>query len=95
MKTASFIFTEAFPRVEIPPIPLIKKKGEIQDKNITKLKLSCTPQVCVTSLPQALRTHIPNIIWGISLIPTGWILGHLSRPISQPATMSLYDYQGR
>ena len=95
IKTASSLSTEAFPRIEIPTIPLIKKEGEIQDKNITKLKLSCTSQVWVTSLSHALRTHIPNIIWGIYLIPTGRTLGHLSRSISQPATMALYASQCR
>ena len=80
--------------IENTPIFLINKEGNIQDKNITKVKLSCTPQVWVMSLPQALRMHLPNILWRISLIPTGRTPGHLSRPISRPETMALYDSQG-
>ena len=94
MKNALFLTTEAFPRIEHTPISLIKKEGEVQDKNVTKVKLSCTPQVWVTSLPQALRTHLPNILWRISLIPTEQTPGNLSRPISQPTTMALYAAQG-
>ena len=93
MNTDFLISTEALPRIEHPPISLIKKEGEIQDNNITKVKLSCTPQVWVTSLPQALRTHLTNILWKISMIPTGRILGQLSRPISRPVTMALYAAQ--
>ena len=95
MKTASYLSTEAFPRIEHPPISLIKKEGKIQDKNITKVKLSCTPQVWVTSLPQALRTHLSNILWRISQIPTEQTPGHLSSTIGQPVTMTLYAAQGR
>ena len=93
MNTDLLISTEALPRIEHPPISLIKKEGDIQDKNTTKVKLSCTPQVWVTSLPQALRTHLTNILWKISLIPTWRILGHLSRPISRPVTVALYAAQ--
>ena len=93
MKIDPFLSTEDFPRIEHPPISLIKKEGDIQDKNITKLKLSCIPQVWVTSLPQALRMHLPNTIWRISLIPTRRTPGHLTRPISRPATMALYASQ--
>ena len=95
MKTALFISTEAFQRIKHPPIYLINKEVEIQGKNITKVKLSCTPQVWVTSLPQALRTHLSNILWRISQIPTGQTPGHLSSTIGQPVTMTLYAAQGR
>ena len=80
--------------IEHTHIFLINKEGDTKDKNITKVKPSYTPQVWVMSLPQALRMHLPNIIWRISLIPTGRTLGHLSRPISRPETMALYDSQG-
>ena len=89
MKTASFLSTDSFPRIKHPPISRIKKEGEIQDNNITKVKLSCTPQVWVTSLPQALRTHLLNILWRTPLIPTGRTPGHLSRLISWPVRMDL------
>ena len=94
MKTALFISMEAFPRIKHPPISLINKEVEIQGKNITKVKLSCTPQVWVTSLPQDLRKHLPNILRRISLIPTRRTPGQLSRPVSRIATMDLYDSQG-
>ena len=95
MNIASFLSTEAFPRIKHPPISLINKEFEIQYKNITKVKFSCTPQVWVTSLPQALRIHLPNIRCMISLITNRRTLGYLSRPISLPATMALYAAQGR
>ena len=94
MRTDSFLSMEAFPIIKHPTIYMIKMEGDIQDNNITKVKLSCTPQVWVTSFPQALRTHLPYIIWRISLIPTGQTPGHLSRPISWPAKMALYAAQG-
>ena len=94
MNTASFLSTEAFQQIKHLPISLINMEGEIQDKNITKVKLSCTPQVWVTSLPQAFRTHLPNILWRISLTPTGRTQGHLSRTIGRPTTTSLYAAQG-
>ena len=94
MKTDSLLSTEASPWIKYTPISLINKEGDIQDKNTTKEKLSCTPQVWVTSLTKALKTHLPNILWRISLIPTGQTPGHLSRPIIWPVTMELYAYQG-
>ena len=71
MKNSSFLSKEAFPRIKHLPISLIKKEGEIQEKNITKVKLRCTPQVWLRSLPQAFRAHLPTILWRGGTGPTG------------------------
>ena len=43
MKLASYISTEALPRINPTPIQNINKEEDIQDKNIVKIKLYCAP----------------------------------------------------
>ena len=62
-----------------------------QEYHQSKSKLHPTG---VGTFPKALRMHVPNILWRISLITTGHTLGHLSRLTSRPATMALYANQG-
>ena len=45
MKNVLFLSAEAFPRMEYPPTPLIKKEEDIHDKNLHKIKIRLTPNI--------------------------------------------------
>ena len=44
MKLASYISEEYSPMIKPPTITIIKKEEDIQDRNIIKIKLCCTPK---------------------------------------------------